>query len=453
MKEEGSLFFVFVIGMIVLILLTTFFGKGIEQPTSTVIPLTTTTTTTDSTQYPGITQLPTITLAPHATSTLQSMFPCDLRYSQIPDDWHSAYVANDSITLRKLFTEIYRSPRDNDDLYAVVYFNNRKSHQDKKYHAIDPVNLIIEKGWLIFLPPLNWIDEYITFPLPVLELINLEKTSQTISISGTSILYPLSSQISSCFENATNFHISVVPNSTRIGLFDYCRGVTDIFGANAEDLSQEMIDENGCQGIEFIKFEIARYAVAIFVNSTNPYVNDLVDHPLDKNEIKKLLFSATLWSDVRESWGREPIRRYYPSLTNGTFETVKNEVFPAWNLDIEIPNIDETEDEKLVISRVIADDYSIGFSGYANYQANRETLRAIPIESISPNLDTVNGDSPSYPLTRQLYLYTGTTTYHEIPLLQYFINYYLAYEFEFIEELGYFKPNKQNFRDNPNTIP
>ena len=71
----------------------------------------------------------------------------------------------------------------------------------------------------------------------------------------------------------------------------------------------------------------------------------------------------------------------------------------------------------------IADNNSIGFAGYDEYQKNRESLRAVPINKVAPRSDTIEGENPSYPLTRELYLYTGDALYNQSHLVKYFIHF------------------------------
>ncbi len=444
------LILVFVLGVVSL-----FFQvlRGKTKPAP--LPSPTATSTVMITDTPGgrptPTSLPTRPFTPAETPLIPHQ--CDLKYPSAAEGQGITFIADKPMLLQELYTKTYGTPRDNYDLYAVVYFNNRKALENNSYNAIDPYYLSVEKNWVIFLPPMAWINGYRDFPMPVLYPINLDGTNLSISLSGTSILYPLSLQISNCFENMTNFHVSVNSNSTATGLFDYCRGVADIFSASVNDFSSVAVGGNRCQGVQFMNFEIARYAVVIFTNSKNTYANDMIAHPLNQDELRKLLFSAKFWSDVRNTWNAEPISRYFPSPPSGTFETVKNKIFPSWNVDSPIPNLDNTEDSKVLINQVIANNYSIGFAGYNDYQTNRESLRAIPVDNISPNPDTIGGSKPSYPLTQQLDLYIGGTLYSQSPLVKYFVHYYLTYEFDFIDKLGYFKPSKYGFLNNPDTFP
>src|SRR5688572_1691301 len=382
------------------------------------------------------------------------LFPCSPQYPpNLPLDWISDYTATDAIALEDIYTQKYGKKQSKLDLYAVAYYNNRKSLEETSYYFIDPIKLSVENGGKIFLPPPIWIDTYVAFPIPILKTIIQNNIDSTINISGSSVLYPLSLQMSKCFREATKAgQIRVRSNSTLLGLFDYCQGDVDLISAS-EEITQEMMDRSRCTGVNFLKFEVARYAITIFINEESPYSNDVRDNPLTRAELRRLLISANSWNDIRNSWDDKPIKRYYTSSQGGTYEIVKKELFPDLVTNPANSTFFEIGEDYLIPSNVVNDKYSVGFSGDSYYQIYKDQLRVIPIDDISPNPDTINGDNPSYPLTRSLYLYTGATNYEKNALLQYFINYYLAYEFDFIDELGYFYPSKDGFLNNPNMFP
>jgi ABC-type phosphate transport system substrate-binding protein len=192
--------------------------------------------------------------------------------------------------------------------------------------------------------------------------------------------------------------------------------------------------------------------VVIFLNDENPYAGKLIDNPLNAEELNRLLTTAETWKEVRNDFGDEGITRYYPPVDNGAFEIVKSEIFPTMDVS-SIKKREEVVDEISIPGKVTQDEYSIGFSSYIDYQRNKDRLTAISVNRVSPNWETIMSTIPAYSLTRKLYLYTGEVTYQENALLRFFINYYLSYEFDYLEQLGYFPPTKQGFLDNPFTIP
>ncbi len=419
-----------------------------QPPTPIITPI-----STDSTQSPtstitatGAPPSPTATITPTPTITPTSPAPpsCAQQYSLTQEECD--YTIVESNSLEKFYTQFYGNRLSQYDLHAIAYYNNRRALEETRYNSIDPKKLKVEPGWTIFLPSLELIKEYDEFPIPVLDEMSQDAANSEIKISGSSTLDPLSKKIEEGFERAKKgYQVNIESNNTILGLADFCQGRAHLFGASEENLKN-------CPNVTFLKFEIARYAVVIFINEKNPDRSKLIENPLNAVELNTLLTTAKTWKEVRSDLSAEPIKRYYPSRDSGDFEIVRNEIFPTIDPDA-ILNLEEIEDENSIPDKVIQDDYSIGISSHINYQNNTGSLTAISVNGVSPNPETIMREIPTYPLTRKLYLYTGEVTYRENPLLRFFINYYLAYEFDYLNELGYFPPSKSGFLNNPNTTP
>jgi serine/threonine protein kinase len=374
-----------------------------------------------------------------ATSALP---PCDLQYSLTQKDCD--YFAAEEISLEKLFGQFYGDRLSQYDLYAIAYHNNRKALQEQRYATIDPKSLKIEKGWTILLPALESIETYNMFPRPVMEAMGQNTVNRELTISGSSALEPLSSKIKEGFEQDTEYKVKIKSNNTELGVADFCQSKAQLFGVS------EMKFLN-CPNVTFLKFEIARYAVVIFINQNNSNWSQLIEEPLNTGELNRLLTSAETWKEVREEFTNDPITRYYPSQESAAFETVRYEIFPTVDPN-SILSLEPLE-ESLIPESVINDDYSIGFASYFTYQNNIDRLLAVSVNRVPPNRDTIQKEIPAYPLTRQLYLYTGEVTYQENPLVRFFINYYLSNELDYLDALGYFPPSRRGFLDNPYTSP
>jgi ABC-type phosphate transport system substrate-binding protein len=382
---------------------------------------------------------------------------CDLP-SIDQNDLMPDYTAPRFMLLRDAYKEIYHSDPDPFDLYALTYYNNRKIREGYTiYHAIDPSYLGVEKGWKIFSPPRSWIKRYKAFPLSILQLTQPD-TESPIRISGSSILSPLSSKISSCFEKVTEVKsVYINLGNTESGLRDYCQSKVDLFGANIE-IDSKMLNENGCVDVELEKFEVARYAIVIIVNRKNPILDDLYKNSLNTKDMAMLLSSADLWKNVRDYWHDSTITRYYPALASSNFEVVKNKFFTNAKEPLTIKSEKTIDDEISLMDKVSSDENSIGIVSYSSYQqyGNIDKLAVVPIDSISPNAETLSGEHPKYPLAFTLYLYTGKVTYSNNINLQSFIDYYLAYEIGFIDKLdkfGYLYPGSNGYLKNLDAPP
>ena len=95
-----------------------------------------------------------------------------------------------------------------------------------------------------------------------------------------------------------------------------------------------------------------------------------------------------------------------------------------------------SEDDNVLVNGVSGNPYAVGFFGYAYFEANRDILKAVPIEDVAPAGSSV--DDGSYPLARPLFMYAAPETISEKPQVGDFLNYYLAVVNEEVEAAGYF---------------
>ncbi len=95
-----------------------------------------------------------------------------------------------------------------------------------------------------------------------------------------------------------------------------------------------------------------------------------------------------------------------------------------------------SEDDEVLAAGVAADPHAVGFFGYAYYQEHADELRAVPVDGIAPNAETV--DNGEYPLARPLYIYTTASALQEKPQVAAFVDYYLNHVNAVIDQVGYF---------------
>ena len=103
---------------------------------------------------------------------------------------------------------------------------------------------------------------------------------------------------------------------------------------------------------------------------------------------------------------------------------------------LRLANTVSSEDDNLLVEGIQADPYAIGFFGYAYYQENEATLRAVAVDGVQPNAAAV--EDGSYPLARPLFIYTAESVLAEKPEVATFVDYYLSHVDQAILEVGYF---------------
>ena len=84
---------------------------------------------------------------------------------------------------------------------------------------------------------------------------------------------------------------------------------------------------------------------------------------------------------------------------------------------------------------ILGSPYAIGFFGYAYYAENADELNILSIEGVEASGENV--DNSSYPLARPLFIYSDVSIMAEKPQVADFINFYLTYVNEEVEDVGY----------------
>lgn len=435
------------VSMVVLFLVSwgiysSFYTRHTPAPIATLTD--TPTATLTSTITPTLTPSTTPISSPTSTPTFVLSDQCKLTAASSSRD----YPVPGHLLLSKVYEQEFNKEHVSNDMYAIAYYNNRKILEGySKYHVIDPIGLDVKKDWTIFIPPQDWIDAYkqfpstIPFPIP-------EDSQAEFKISGSSVLSRLSAQISKCSAETIKTKLTQINSGTTdSGLQDLCQSKADLFGA-----SKEIDPRSSC--VELEKFEVAKYAMVIFIHKGNPIVDDIQKNPLTHEELANLLTSASSWENIREYWENdELITRYYLPLESGEFEIVQDGIFPN-RLVFDPGQLNIYHDGQSLIDAATKDVNAVGIVDYASYQRceNKKQLIAIPVNGIYAGSAIANQD-PRYPLMTTLYLYAGKHDYETNEVLRNFINYYLSHELDFLNDLGYLYPSKKGYTGNRGTVP
>ena len=276
--------------------------------------------------------------------------------------------------------------------------------------------------------------------------------SGDIVAAGSSTVYPLAERMAERFKDegfAGNATIDSIGSGA--GFERFCKaGETDISNASRKIKDSEL--EN-CKAIRRtpIEFRIGTDAIAVVVNSENDFLTDVTLEELGK------IFSsgATKWSDVRPEWPNEDILRFSPGTDSGTFdyfvEVVMGPLHKGADGKVDIDaaekdilsasNIQLSEDDNVLVQGVEGSPYSIGYFGFAYYAENQDKLNAISINGIAPSFESA--ESNTYVLSRPLFLYSDANILKEKPQVAAFINFFLTYVNEEIENVGYFPASQE----------
>ena len=260
---------------------------------------------------------------------------------------------------------------------------------------------------------------------------------QNISVDGSSTVYPISLAIAEEFQIVNpDARVTVAFSGTGGGFERFCRGDTQVSNAS------RVIDEDeiaACEeaGVPFIELPVAADALTVVVNPENDFVECLTVEQL--TQIWAPDSTVTTWADVNPEWPNEQIELYGAGTDSGTFDyfteaingesgAIRTDYFPS-------------EDDNVLVQGVQGNEYALGFFGFAYYNENPDSLKAVAIDGgggcVEPSAETVENNSYT-PLSRPLFIYVSQNAVDSNPVVQDFVDFYLAEDSrELIEDTGY----------------
>ena len=254
-----------------------------------------------------------------------------------------------------------------------------------------------------------------------------------IITAGSSTVFPLSERMAERFQDegyAGNITIDSIGSGA--GFERFCvAGESDISNASRPIKESEVESCRG-RGREPIEFRVGTDALAVAMSQANDFAEDV-----SLEELALIFSTAETWADVRPEWPAEPILRFIPGTDSGTFDYFVEAVFEDDpEPQLAASNLQLSEDDNVLVQGIQGSPYAIGYFGYAYYQENQDTLKALVVEGVAPTASSA--EDGSYPLARPLFIYSDATIISEKPQVGDFINFYLTYVNEEILDVGYF---------------
>jgi phosphate transport system substrate-binding protein len=278
-----------------------------------------------------------------------------------------------------------------------------------------------------------------------------DAVSGDIVTAGSSTVFPLSERMKQRFEEeGFGGNLTIDSIGSGAGLERFCvAGETDI--ANSSRAIKDSEAES-CAGIgrNVAEFQVGIDALTVVVSSENDFATDVT-----LEELALLFSTATNWSDVRPEWPAEPIQRFSPGTDSGTFDFFVEAVMTPANGDdaalgeaaiLDAANIQLSEDDNVLVQGVQGSPYAIGYFGYAYYQENASSLKALSVNGVAPTAETA--EAGEYPISRPLFIYSSTEILQEKPQVAAFIYFYITNVADEILDVGYFPVSEGKAQEN-----
>ncbi|SEG83799.1 substrate-binding domain-containing protein [Marinobacterium lutimaris] len=284
-----------------------------------------------------------------------------------------------------------------------------------------------------------------------LGMANAAVARDTISIVGSSTVYPFATVVAERFGTNTEFNTPKLESTgSGGGMKLFCAGIgtqhPDITNASRrmKPSEFELCQSNGVE--EITEFRIG--SDGIVIASSNEAEN------LDIS-LKQLFLALGAkipvdgkwvanpnknWSDVDSSLPNKPIRVMGPPPTSGTRDSF-NELALAAGCD-ELPEtadlskddhkancesiredgafIEAGENDNLIVQKLISDHGMYGVFGFSFLEENADRLQAAKLNGMVPTAEDIAADK--YPVARSLFFYVKKAHIGVVPGIQEYIN-------------------------------
>jgi len=261
---------------------------------------------------------------------------------------------------------------------------------------------------------------------------------QVVSADGSSTVYPITEAVADKFQKENpNIKVTVGISGTGGGFKKFCRGETDMSNAS-RPIKDKEIETCKQNGIEFIEIPIAYDALTVVVNPQNDWVDYLTVEELKKIWEPEAQGKITKWNQIRPNWPDAPLNLYGAGVDSGTFDYFTEAIVGKEKASR--GDYTSSEDDNVLVQGVANDKYALGYFGFAYYEANKDKLKAVPIDNgngpVAPSYENVvNGTYQ--PLSRPLFIYVNKESYEKKPHVKKFVDYYMKVVKESVREVGY----------------
>ncbi|MDN7226847.1 PstS family phosphate ABC transporter substrate-binding protein [Planococcus liqunii] len=261
-----------------------------------------------------------------------------------------------------------------------------------------------------------------------------EETAQvegSVSGDGSSTVAPIMEGIVEEYAGAQpNVQVTVGVSGTGGGFEKFIQGET-VFSNASRPIKEEEAAKLEEAGIDYTEFLLAYDGLSVVVSKENDWVEDLTVEDLKKLWVED--GTTKKWSDINPEWPDEEVVFYAPGTDSGTFDYFNEVILEDEDL---VSSATLSEDDNVLVQGIQADPNAIGFFGFAYYQANQDTLKAVKIGGIEPTDETI--ESGEYaPLSRPLFVYASNKALAEDPAAYNFMEYTIENAGEMAEAVGY----------------
>lgn len=250
----------------------------------------------------------------------------------------------------------------------------------------------------------------------------------TVKLDGSSTVAPISTAAAEMFKAShRDIKVTVGTSGTGGGFKKFLEATpelrTDINDAS-RPIKQSEIDRAKELGVEFIELPIAYDGIAIVVHPSNSWCDHLTVAELKR--IWEPTSTINNWKDIRPGFPDKPLKLYGPGTDSGTFDYFTEAI--NGKEDACRSDYTASENDNVLVQGVKGDVGSLGYFGYAYYEANKSTLKLVAVQGASgkpvlPSVESIR-DGTYRPLARPLFIYVNRVA-ADRPEVAAFVQFYL----------------------------
>jgi phosphate transport system substrate-binding protein len=273
-----------------------------------------------------------------------------------------------------------------------------------------------------------------------------------IIVDGSSTVYRISVAAQEDYEAvAPSVRVVVDSHGTGGGFGRYLRDEVDIVDASRAAKPDEEASAKA-QGIDWTRFLVGYDGITVVVNPKNTFIKSLTADQLKK--IWAADSTVKTWKDVDPSWPDRKIIFYCPDKDSGTFEFFTEAI--NGKAKSQRNDTQPSSDDNTLVTGVAGDPDGLGYFGYAYFAANKDKLRAIPVQKgegkpVMPSPETIL-DKSYAPLSRPLFIYVKNRSLRQRPEVAAFVKFYVENVGALSEKGGYVSPTAEDKAANAKTL-
>ena len=253
--------------------------------------------------------------------------------------------------------------------------------------------------------------------------------ANTISIVGSSTVYPFASKVAETFGESSGFTTPIIESTgSGGGMKLFCSGVgldhPDVTNASRAMKSSEA-ETCAANGVEFTEFMIG-YDGIVISNSIDGVdlaftIEELalatVEEIPNEDCTSMTANPYTKWSDINPALPDFDIMLLGPPSSSGTRDAYmelvvqdglkhlgcSKDVYKAAKVRADGVYVESGENDNLIITQLAQDAKAVGIFGFSFLQNNADLIKGAVINDVEPEFENIaSGD---YPISRSLYFY------------------------------------------------